>query len=212
MILIVTMANHRYTHKSLEEEADLDLRVISYSELFNYQGARPTATYVFTDFDRLAGFALDRAALLYRELRDQGSVVLNDPALALGRFGLLRALNRAGINAFDAYRVDALETPARWPVFLRVDGDHGKPVSDLIDNEEQLSAALEQSLRDGVPRSLSGIVEYAAEPVQPGLFRKLSVFRVADRLLGYTCVHDDQWIVKYGKPGIATPGAVRRRI
>ncbi len=205
MILIVTMANHRYTHKSLEEEADLDLRVISYSELFNYQGARPTATYVFTDFDRLAGFALDRAALLYRELRDQGSVVLNDPALALGRFGLLRALNRAGINAFDAYRVDALETPARWPVFLRVDGDHGKPVSDLIDNEEQLSAALEQSLRDGVPRSLSGIVEYAAEPVQPGLFRKLSVFRVADRLLGYTCVHDDQWIVKYGKPGIASP-------
>ena len=79
MILIVTMANHRYTHKSLEEEADLDLRVLSYSELFNHQGDRPTATYVFTDFDRLAGFALDRAALLYRELRDQGSVVLNDP-------------------------------------------------------------------------------------------------------------------------------------
>ena len=78
-------------------------------------------------------------------------------------------------------------------------------MSELIENEEQLSAALEQSVRDGVPRSLSGIVEYSAEPVQPGLFRKLSVFRVADRLLGYTCVHDDQWIVKYGKPGIASP-------
>jgi len=35
VILIVTMANHRYTHKSLEEEEpDLELRVISYSELF----------------------------------------------------------------------------------------------------------------------------------------------------------------------------------
>ena len=136
MILIVTMANHRYTHKSLEEEADLDLRVISYSELFNHQGDRPVATYVFTDFDRLAGFALDRAALLYRELRDQGSVVLNDPALALGRFGLLRALNRAGINMFDAYRVDALEKPTRWPVFLRVEGElsgqRHQPESRLI--------------------------------------------------------------------------------
>jgi hypothetical protein len=205
VIQIVTMANHRYTHKSLEEEADLDLRVISYSELFNHQGDRPIATYVFTDFDRLAGFALDRAALLYRELRDQGSVVLNDPALALGRFGLLRALNRAGINMFDAYRVDALEKPARWPVFLRVEGDHGKPVSGLIDSEEQLDSALEKSVQDGVPRSLSVIVEYAAEPVRPGLFRKLSVFRVGDRLLGYTCVHDDNWLVKYGKPSIATP-------
>ena len=206
MIFIVTMANHRYTHKSLEkEEADLELRVISYSELFNYAGARPIATYVFTDFDRLAGLALDRAALLYRELRDQGSTVLNDPALALGRFGLLRALNRAGINMFDAYRVDSLEKPRSWPVFLRVEGDHGAPVSGLIDTEEELNSALESALRDGVPRSMSVIVEYAAEPVRPGLFRKLSAFRIGDRVIGCTCVHDDQWLVKYGKPGIASP-------
>src|SRR5437868_7560488 len=138
VIFIVTMANHRYTHKSLEkEEADLELRVISYSELFNYAGARPIATYVFTDFDRLAGLALDRAALLYRELRDQGSTVLNDPALALGRFGLLRALNRAGINIFDAYRVYALEKPKRWPVFPRVPCDHGKPVWGLLSYQEE---------------------------------------------------------------------------
>lgn len=206
MILIVTTVHHGYTHKSVEAEDDLELRVISYSELFNYCGARPVATYVFTDFDRLAGFALDRAALLYRELRDQGSTVLNDPALALGRFGLLRALNRAGINMFDAYRVDSLEKPSSWPVFLRVEGDHGAPVSGLIDTQEELNSALESSLRDGVPRSMLVIVEYAAEPVRPGLFRKLSVFRIGDRLIGCTCVHDDQWLVKYGKPGIATPG------
>ena len=198
MIQIVTMANHRYTHKSLEEEADLDLRVISYSELFNHQGDRPIATCVFTDFDRLAGFALDRAALLYRELRDQGSVVLNDPGSCTRAVRLASRTQSRGINMFDAYRVDALEKPARWPVFLRVEGDHGKPVSGLIDTEEQLGSALEKSVHDGVPRSLSVIVEYAAEPVRPGLFRKLSVFRVGDRLLGYTCVHDDNWLVNMG--------------
>jgi hypothetical protein len=29
------------------------------------------------------------------------------------------------------------------------------------------------------------------------------VFKVGERLLGYTCAHDDQWLVKYGQPGIA---------
>jgi hypothetical protein len=54
------------------------------------------------------------------------------------------------------------------------------------------------------PVSALLIIEYAAEPLPGGIFRKLSVFRIADRLLGYTCVHDHQWIVKYGQRGIAT--------
>ena len=148
---------------------------------------------------------MHQAALFYRELREEGITALNDPARALGRFGLLRALNRAGINQFDAYRADALETPQSWPVFLRLEGNHHSPVSELIYTQEELDAAFESSLMEGVPRSGLVIVEYAAEPVRPGLFRKLSVFRVGDRLIGYTCVHDDQWLVKYGKTGVATP-------
>jgi hypothetical protein len=129
--------------------------------------------------------------------------VLNDPAQALGRFGLLRALHRKGINGFDAYRVDSLETPARWPVFLRLEGNHSAPVSGLLHNEAELEEAIERSLEGGAPRNALLIIEYAAETVRPGLFRKLSVFKVAGRLLGYTCVHDDHWLVKYGQPGIA---------
>ena len=30
------------------------------------------------------------------------------------------------------------------------------------------------------------------------------MFRVGDRFLGYTCVHEDSWIVKYGKAGVAS--------
>lgn len=205
MIVIITTANHGYTHESLRSEQGINVQVISYLDILKKRRPRARATYVFTDCDRLAPQALYQAALLYRELRDEGSTVLNDPARALGRFGLLRALNRGGINQFNAYRIDALEKPHRWPVFLRLEGNHLEPVSGLIDTQEDLDRALESSLAEGVPRSGLIIIEYAAEPVQPGLFRKLSAFRVGDRLLGYTCVHDDQWLVKYGKVGLGTP-------
>ena len=179
--------------------------MLSYSELINGTGERPKATYVFTDVDRLPALAVYKAAIEYRALKDRGFTVLNDPARVRSRFGLLRALNRAGINQFDAYRVEDLEEPRRWPVFLRVEGTHTAPVSDLLNTRAELDAAVERNLDEGIPHSKLLIIEYAAEPVRPGLFRKLSAFRVGDRVLGYTCVHDDQWLVKYGKPAIATP-------
>jgi hypothetical protein len=106
---------------------------------------------------------------------------------------------------FDAYRVDELTEPRRWPVFLRAEGDHKAPVSGLLHGPEDLARAIEDAVAKGHPRSALLIIEYAAEPVREGLFRKLSAFRVGDRLLGYTCTHDDNWLVKYGKPGIAPP-------
>jgi hypothetical protein len=117
---------------------------------------------------------------------------------------MLRNLNRAGINNFDVYRADSLERPRKWPVFLRLEGNHATPVSGLLHSSEELDEALRQSLDQGVPRSALLIIEYAAEAMSPGVFRKLSVFRVGSRLLGYTCVHEDTWLVKYGRVGLAT--------
>lgn len=205
MILIVTTDNHRYTHASLEAESGVDARVMTYGELNARAAALPLATYIFTDVDRLAPSARYQASMYCRVLLEHGQTVLNNPARMLSRFGLLRALNRAGINQFDAYRVEDLDQPKRWPVFLRVEANHLEPLTGLLHDLEELAQAIEQSVAEGRSRSALLIVEYAAEPVRPGLFRKLSVFRVGDRLLGYTCVHDDQWLVKYGKPGIAPP-------
>ena len=205
MILIITTHEHAYTHRSLQSELDVDVRVVSYFEFLERKPARPRATYIFTDFDRLAPSVLPKIAVGYRKLRAAGCKVLNDPARALGRFGLLRALNRAGINDFDAYRVDSLEQPRKWPVFLRLEGNHLAPVTGLLHSQRELDLALEAIQKEGVPQSALVIIEYAAEPVRPGLFRKLSVFRVGDRLIGCTCAHDDHWLVKYGKKGIGTP-------
>lgn len=204
MILILTTVPHRYTHRELEREPDIDVRVVSYTAMWDERRHVP-GTYIFTDFDRLPIWVLPELARLFRKLRDQGCRVLNDPARVLGRYGLLRALNRSSINSFDAYRVESLERPRKWPVFLRLEGDHKAPVSGLLADEAQLDEAIEAVVEQGCPRSAMLIVEYAAEPVRPGLFRKLSAFRIGERLIGGHCVHDDQWLVKYGKPAIAPP-------
>ncbi len=204
MILILTTMPHRYTHQELELEHDIDVRVLSYAELWDDRRHVP-GTYIFTDLDRLPSGVLPETGHLFRKLQGQGFRVLNDPARVLGRYGLLRALNRAGINSFDAYRVDSLERPRKWPVFLRLEGDHKAPLSGLLADEAQLDEAIEAVVEQGFPRTAMLIVEYAAEPVRPGLFRKLSAFKIGERLIGGHCVHDDQWLVKYGKPGIAPP-------
>lgn len=202
MILIVTTSEHSYTHLSLHREHGLDHRVVTYDDILKRRSPY-RATHIFTDLDRLPASRVHEAAMLHRQLRKAGIKALNDPARVLGRFGLLRALNRAGINEFDIYRADALEAPRSWPVFLRVDGSHGAPVSGLLKNQQELTEAIERAIEAGAPKAALLVIEFAAEPERPGLYRKLSVFRIGDRLLGYTCVHDDHWLVKYGTAGIA---------
>lgn len=204
MILVITTKEHGYTHLSPSRERSLDIDVLTYDQLLRRK-APFNATHIFTDLDRLPSWRLHQAALHYRALKERGLRVLNDPARFLGRFGLLRGLCQTGLNDFNVYRVDGLETPSRWPVFLRLEGNHAAPVSGLLRNEQELDEALRLAIDSGAPQSALLIIEYAAEPVQPGIFRKLSVFRVGQRLLGYTCVHEDQWLVKYGKSGVATP-------
>jgi hypothetical protein len=203
VIHIVTSARHAYTHACLAEERDTaDFRMISYADLFASDPG-PTGTYVLTDFDRLTAWDLQKAAEFYRSYRKKGGKVLNDPARVRSRQGFLRLLKRQGINMFDAYRVEECEFPKRWPVFLRREGNHGIPISGLLRDQAELTKAIRRAVNFGFPLTTLLIIEYAAEPVRRGLFRKLSVFRVGEQLLGYTCVHDDQWLVKQGKPAIA---------
>ena len=204
MIFIVTNAKHHYTHKSVAAALPDCVTVIDYGALFGSSGL-PRGTYILTDVDRLNRPDHERASLTYRLLRQNGQRVLNDPARQLGRYGLLRKLHREGINDFNAYRADSFEQPARWPVFVRTEGDHSRPLSGLIGSQAILDEFLDTMVEHGIPLTSLLVIEYCAEEVVPGLYRKLSVFRVGDEMIGYTCVHDKKWLVKYGKPGIATP-------
>jgi hypothetical protein len=204
VIYLLTTPSHVYTHDCLLQREDVKVEIRDYESL---HGERmfPRGTYIFTDMDRLGGRALAGTAELHRRLRFGGARVLNDPARVLGRYGLLRKLHAEGINDFTAYRADSCETPVRWPVFLRSDGGHDRPLSGLIHGPARLAEAIEARVAEGAPITTLLIVEYAAQEAAPGLFRKLSVFRLGDAMIGHTCVHDRKWIVKYGKGGIATP-------
>lgn len=203
MIIFVTTAEHGYTHEPLIRQAgDLEVSVISYGSLLR-QRTFANATYVFTDMDRLSLSGLARAASCFRHLQSYGMRVLNDPARFHSRVGLLRRLYQLGINRFNAYRVEENCDPQRWPVFLRTEGDHDHPASDLLHTPEGVAAAISRAVDRGVPRSALIVVEYAAEPVRPGLFRKLALFRIGAGSAAHICAHEDGWLVKYGKLGIA---------
>lgn len=204
MIVFVTTERHRYTHKDVLAATRGSVKSASYPEMFSKEYL-PRAAYVFTDMDRLSPRELEQAARSYRMLQSNGLPVYNDPARFLGRYGVLRRLHHEGVNDFNAYRADSMETPKRWPVFLRAEGDHKRPLSGLLADQKQLDAELAKLVADGAPVSTLLVIEYAAEEVRPGLFRKLSVFRIGDKMVAFTCVHDTQWLVKYGQPGIAPP-------
>jgi hypothetical protein len=202
LIIVLTTRNHSYTHTVLAKEARFDLRLMSYDDAFRRRRFR-TATYIFTDLDRLHYWELELAAHLYRQLNADGLRTLNDPARVSQRFKLLRQLKSCGINEFDAWSLNDIGRPPRYPVFLRTSAAHRTVLTGLLENEQALDRAIAQAVAQGLPERELMVVEYCAEPLAPGLFRKLSVFRIGECMVGWTCVHDNQWVAKYGVNGIA---------
>ena len=132
-----------------------------------------------------------------------GCSVLNDPARFVGRLDLLRRLYAAGINRFTAYPAVPTPLPERWPVFLRLVAGHRRPLTGLLAIAAELAHQTIAALDAGVPPEQLIVVEFSAEPLACGLWRKLSVYRVGDRLFANSCVHDRSWVAKIRKDGIA---------
>lgn len=205
LIIFVVTPEHTYTVAPVVENSPgAPVGVTTYDQLLSMTEV-PRATYVFTDLDRLPQWRVSSAARLYRQLRDAGLRVLNDPARMPSRSGLLRLLYRSGINGFNAYRIEEQVIPERWPVFLRSEGGHDAPLTGLMHDWDEARRAVDAAIAAGAPATSLLLVEYAAEPVVPGLFRKLSLFRIGDTYFGANCVHEDNWLVKYGTKGIAPP-------
>src|SRR5689334_7931278 len=132
MIVFVTTAPFAYTHeKVLGADPALRIEMWPYARLETTK-VFPRATYILTDHDRLAVPVGRWAHAACERMRADGSIALNDPVRVLTRAGLLRALYLAGINGFNAYRVEERVRPERWPVFLRCEGDHLGPISGLL--------------------------------------------------------------------------------
>ncbi|MFA5663576.1 hypothetical protein [Castellaniella sp.] len=163
----------------------------------------PRATWIFTDFDRLGAWDLELAARVCRVLQQAGMQVLNDPAQAMHRFALLRSLHARGLNRFQVWRPHEQAAVDRWPVFLRTETAHRGPLTDLIHDAAGLRAALAQARAQGHPERDLMVVEYCAQPLRPGLFRKYAAYRVGERLVRALSVHDTQWVAQQGQSGCA---------
>lgn len=208
MIVICTAPGHGYTVAALVAGSYAGglpaIRAIDYHRAF-WARRLPRATYIFTDFERLAGWEQRAAAELFQELRAAGMRCLNDPARAMTRFELLRALHRTGVNPFNVHRADDGPVPARFPVFIRIEEAHRAPLSGLLATPEELRTALTDLVAAGWPLRLLLVVEFRAEPVAPGIWRKHGTMRIGEQVFLHCTVTQDHWAVKHGKRGIATP-------
>lgn len=203
MICFVLTHGREYTLNSLRENiAGTEIRLITYDQLIRARSL-PCATYVFIDLDRLSYFDLELAAIVYRQLRDAGLRVLNDPAVVKKRYLLLRALSAAGINHFNAYLAAEMPANMQFPVFIRKMQGHGVPETDLLEDRAAVDRSLAEIVGRGVPLENLIVIEYAGEPIRPGIYRKMSVFRVADTITSFICGHDRNWLVKVGEKGLA---------
>jgi hypothetical protein len=211
MLLFITCHGHSYTVKSLLEGTfgapTPPCEVTTYEELFHADCTRQ-AVHLFTDIERLYDWELVLAADLYRAVRDAGLPCLNDPARVMARYELLRSLYAAGVNPFTAYRAEDHPRPGRFPVFVRAEAGHTRPLSGLLPDQAALDAALGSLRERGMPLRGLIVVEFAGEPLAPGMWRKFGTFRMGDAVLLEHGVIEDRWIVKEGIPGLATDAMV----
>lgn len=202
MLCFVHTWPRRTLRRLVEIEGMPKHRIWSYDTLFRC-GKLPAATWIFSDFDRLSPWDLELAAHVYRNLAGRGARVLNDPATALSRFELLKSLRQHGINRFTVWRADEAAAVDRWPVFVRTDAAHRGALTDLIHTPGDLQQAIGKMIAAGHPARDLMIVEYCAQPLREGLFRKHAAFRVGGSIMSTLSVHDSQWTAKYGQHGIA---------
>jgi hypothetical protein len=203
MIRFLLTRGHGWTLKAAPQSRQAPtISLMNYDALIRARWLR-RATYIFADLERLSFWDLELASHLYLQLKNAGLNVYNNPAKVKTRYALLRALHTAGVNDFNAYRVDEIDSVMRFPVFLRKLHDHAGALSDLLHTQEDLENATDAAINSGTPGENLMVIEFAAEPAPSGLYRKLTAFRIGGAIVPGTWVGDTLWHVKYGKLGIA---------
>jgi hypothetical protein len=155
-------------------------------------------TWIFTDLDKLTAGERADAAEIWRRIEESGQPtrLLNHPLRAKRRHALLRSLREAGLNDFDAWRLDELPAAPRFPVFLRVEDDHKGPRSELLHDRAALDAEVARLCAGGLAREQLLVTEYRGEPDAQGVYRKYGAYRVGDRVFPNHLLFGRDWRLK----------------
>jgi hypothetical protein len=213
MIVFFTTARFRRTLKGLvrSKHRAAPLRLHSYDWLFRQSSIR-AATCVFTDFDRLRHFELAKAAEMFRQMREAGIRVFNDPARACQREELLYRLHEAGINKFRAYRAVVDPKPTRFPVFLKCVSGHAQHLEALIGSQEELDAQLLRLREEGFPLAHMLVIEFANRQHRENVWRRHTIYRIGDRMVPANPVTEASPFVKHGTLKLASEDDIARSI
>jgi hypothetical protein len=153
---------------------------------------------VFTGLEHLTNSELEQTARVWNALRSASDDVLlcNHPLRVLRRYPLLRVLNKKGINAFNAYRLDEFRTPHRFPVFLRRADDHSGPRSELLNNPAELERSVTALVDQGICLNDWIVTEFSQTRGKDGLYRKYGAFLVNGQIIPRHLHVSGQWMVK----------------
>ena len=201
MIVVITTLGHGSALASLTEgKFGFPIPQLVLQDYDTLLGRRrfARATYIFADLECLAPWELRGAAELFRMLTEQGLRCLNDPARVMCRVELLQTLNAKGLNPFNVLRADESPKPARFPVFLRYEDNHRKPLSPLLNDQHELETELANLRAAGVPLRGIVVVEFCSQPYSEGLWHKWGTFRVGANISVDHLAVDDNWLVKFG--------------
>jgi hypothetical protein len=171
------------------------VRPRSYGRLIRARSL-PAGSYIFADIERLGPDEILRAAHVRKALVDQGCVVLNDPVRSMRRYELLRTMFELGINRTNVYHVTEGRQPQRYPVFVRGENDHNGSQSELLNDQDQLQAAIEDLARRGISREQLIVTEFCETRDERGLYRKYSAFYVRGRIIPRHLFFGRQWMLK----------------
>ncbi len=175
------------------------VRLLPYEALYA-NGELPAGSYIFTDHDRLSRAQNEKVCHLWDWLDATNSEIrrLNDPRRVLLRFDLLRRLHEVGINDFNVYRLNEWRRVSRFPVFIRRERGHQKPLTGLLNGRLALSEAVNR-FGNATDKADLMIVEFGNEPFADGRYRKYGAFRVGDRYYVQHCFITKDWYGKFNE-------------
>ncbi|MGN6552419.1 MAG: hypothetical protein ACTHLW_01625 [Verrucomicrobiota bacterium] len=174
--------------------------------LFTRSFAR--GAYIFADFERLHPWMFAQVKRQALRLKSRGCKVLNDPHRYVSRFQFLRNLSERGINDFGVYRLDELNAPLRFPVFLRNAADHRGAMSGLLRSREELGSLIGSiSFRNRLRKRDLMVIEYSSSAGLDGIFRKYSAMKIGDALIPRHVLFSHDWVTK--KPDLVSEATAR---
>ena len=169
---------------------------VAYEDVFS-SSRLPAGTWVFTAVNQLTPAGVRLADAVWRALSDSGQLVLNRPQKLPTRHELLQIMHREGINTFRSFLSHEIDRDLKFPVFVRLLGEHSGNLSPLLNSKRELDSFLRWQRLSGYRYEDLLVVEFCDTADANGEYRKYSVQVVRDGVAARFLHVDTQWMVKH---------------